>query len=264
MKKLTTKELFKSRWKIRKYIRRKPNGCLEYVGPPRGGSVGNPVISVKTGKRKNKTVHLRTWVYEQYHGPIPKGMYPRMQCGNFRCMEHRHVRLQRGFSSYRPKKNEYIVRLSRVAIRNILYYKGRVPSTVLGSVTRLPPQSIWLIWRGKSYSSMTPEPHWHPNAAFETQVENACLTNKTIYLGTRSMEIAINDVLRSSLAQNQKNLVLRLIAGEPSTHVSLSLGKSFAGVLFLYRRALSVINQQIGNKRWIRLASENRILPWIK
>ena len=263
MKKQITKDIFKERWKLRRYLRRKPNGCLEYVGPNRGGSEGNPLLSIKNKNGKGSSIHLRTWVWIKHGGQIPEGLYPHMRCNNYRCIEYRHMELLKDHRAYRHKKNEFLVRLPIGKIRNILYYKGKVPGTVIGKVTNLPPHSVQGIWHNKQLSSiLSDKPGWRPNLAFETLVETACIPKHTVYLGKRLLEVAKTDIGRSRLNSKQKDLALAIVSGETAASIAGKIHKTFGGVLFLYRKAMVALYRENDGKRWIRIASKDRIRKW--
>jgi hypothetical protein len=156
-----------------------------------------------------------------------------------------------------------LLRLPIGKIRNILYYKGKVPGTIIGKVVNLPQHSVWCIWNNKQLNVKVPiKPYWRPNPAFATLVENACIPKHTIYLGTRLPEVAKDNIARSHLTIEQKDLVLAIVSGETSESIARKIGKTFAGVLFLYRKGMVVLYREIGGKRWIRIASKYRIRKW--
>jgi hypothetical protein len=256
------KDIFKRRYAIRKWMKQKSNGCLEYVGPQRGRSIGNPLISINSGRT---TTHLRRWVWEQHHGPLPRGKFIRMRCNNSRCHKPSHMIITNIYphaNSYGPKKNEFIVRCSPEEIRTMRYYRGKVSGEIIAHLMGMKYTSVWSLWRSTCNPKISTLKGWRPSNTFDRRVEDASLSGQNIYLGLQSLHIAKQDIARSRLSPAHKELITRMIQGKKASALAKELKLSHMGVLYVYRRALLSIYGEVGERRWIHLASLGRIHRW--
>lgn len=255
-------DIFKRRYAIRKWMVKKSNGCLEYVGPPRGRSVGNPLISIHWGRA---TTHLRRWVWEQHHGPLPKGKFIRMRCNNSRCHEPSHMIITNIYphaNSYGPKKNEFIVRLSPEEIRTMRYYRGKVSGEIISQLMGMNKTSAWSLWRSTCNPKISTPKGWRPSSTFDRRVEDASISCQMIYLGPQTLRAAKQDIARSRLSPAHKKLIIRMIRGEKASSLAKELKLSHMGVLYVFRRSLLSVYGEVGNRRWVYLASRGRIHRW--
>jgi len=60
-------------------------GCLSWLGATTG-------FGYAVAKREQKTVFLHKFVYEQEHGPVPKGYVVTHTCPNPECLEITHLK----------------------------------------------------------------------------------------------------------------------------------------------------------------------------
>jgi hypothetical protein len=256
-------DIFRRRYTIRKWMRRnRTNGCLEYIGPLRGRIAGNPLISISSGRA---TTHLRRWVWEITHGPLPKGKYVRMTCNNNRCHEPSHMSIVKEHphgDSYGPKKTEFIVRLSAEQIRSIRYYKGIVSGSLIAQIVGMKKTSVWTLWISVCNAQIITPKGWHPSKAFDRRVEDESISFADIYLGPQTLRNAKKDIDQSHLSAPHKILLTRMIEGEKAFTLTKELKLSYNGVLYIFRRSLLTVHREVGNRRWIFLASKGRIHHW--
>jgi hypothetical protein len=243
--------LFSRRQSILKDLRRTKDGCLEYVGPQKGGSVGNPLVGIEGGK---STVHLRKWIWEQNNGPLKKGTYVRMTvCGNRKCHEYRHMTVVTSHRPYGPYRSEYVSRIPEDQIREIRYFQGKVPASVISKVFGIRAHVISGIWRSTSAGKVALPRGWKPGRSVIERVEREAQQVWTVYLGPEKMEMAIRDINSSELGGRDKKIVLDVVSGKTTSVLGRKFGLSAAGIRYVYNKALRHLEDKYGKNQWIML-----------
>jgi hypothetical protein len=257
-KKIPFDELFRGRRALKKYLRRAPNGCLIYHGPMKGRTPGNPLVGVNGGKT---TESLRSWIWREHNGKRPRGVFLWMTCGNGMCFEYDHMEPRRGARPrYAPMRSEYLVRCTPLQIRTALYFKGKLSQTVLGRLVGLRPEVVFGICERSAVHAKIKTPKgWQPDKVVIRKAETEALTQRKIYLGPKSLREALEDIERSSLDPDRKQLAVRFIQGETTKKLHGDFRLSQGGVMYVYRRTLADLYRELGYRPWMRLASKGVI-----
>jgi hypothetical protein len=265
-KKIPDKDLFRQRhaknkyYSVMKYLRHRRNGCLEYVRSNKGRSSGTQILpKMGIGGGKN-TQSLRTWIWERHNGPLRKGTYLKMSCGNRMCFEYNHIITSNSRTGYQTKGLEFFTRFTKYQIRTILFLKGKVPASVVSSQIGLNPEVVRRIWNECecNKSIITPK-DWRPHKVIIQKIEKAALSNGKIFLGPWSLSKAKGDIYRSGITPEKKQLVERMISGEGTKTLSAEFKLSRLGVLYVFRRALADLYKEFGYRPWMLMASKGVI-----
>jgi hypothetical protein len=265
-KKIPINVLFQKRnskekyYSVKKYLRRARNGCLVYVQANKGGSSRTsiyPRMGISGGKN---TQSLRTWIWERHNGPLPRGTYLQMSCGNRMCFEYSHVTTSKTRPGYPTKRLEYYKRFTKYQIRTIMFLKGKVSASIASSQIGLHAEIVRRMWNESEWNKgiITPK-GWRPNKVIIRMIERAALSSEKIYLGPWSLNQAKSDIYRSGISPEKKQLLERMISGEGTKTLSAEFKLSRSGVFYVFRRALADLYKEIGYRPWMLLASKGVI-----
>jgi hypothetical protein len=265
-KKIPINVLFRKRnskekyYSIKKYLRRARNGCLIYVRSNKGGSSLTPIyprMGISGGKN---TQSLRTWIWERHNGPLPRGTYLQMSCGNQKCFEYSHLTTSKTRPEYPAKRLEYYKRFTKYQIRTIIFLKGRVSASIASSQIGLNAEIVRRIWNESEWNNgIITTKGWRPNKVIIRMVERAALSSGKIFLGPWSLSQAKSDIYRSGISSEKKQLLERLISGEETKALGVEFKLSRSGIFYVFRRALADLYKEIGYRPWMLLASRGVI-----
>jgi hypothetical protein len=245
----------------KRLVRNPQTGCLEYTGPSRP-IVGNPILY---NHREKTTIHLRRYLGIRYFGDIPKGRFFRMKCKNRLCHSKRHMSISTSHANYTPASNQYLVRFNKKTLSSILYFDGKASRSVVAKAFSLPVETITGIWTSRSLHPLRPNTSWRPSSILEQRVENSSIhQGPQFYLSPESREQAHKDVRSSDLPPLTRRIANLMIEGEPISLIAGRVHRSKSGVNYFFRRGLVSIRNTKGNRRWIRIASRDRISAWRK
>jgi hypothetical protein len=124
--------------------------------------------------------------------------------------------------------------------------------------------SVCYLWNSTCKSKISIPKGWHPSQDFDRRVEDASIKFGKLYLGTRSIQLARQDVARSRLLTQEKDIITRVLDGEKTLVISKNLKLSNSGVWYIFKKALLSLYMELGDRRWIYLASKGHIYRWYK
>jgi hypothetical protein len=253
------KELFHDHPSLKGRLKREgKTGCLIYIGPQRGHVLGNPLIHISGEKR---CMLLRRLMWEKYYGHLPKGKHIRMRCNQY-CHEITHMYLYNVNAPYRPMPIEYINRIDEKILIAIRYYKGKVSPAAIAKVFSLEKTIILGIWVSKSNYMVSVPPKWYPDPKLESNVEEASMETFKRYLCSTTLKKAFEDTEKSHLEPELKKVVFWSLKGDSTRAISLRLGRTKGGILYMQRRGLVNLYRELGDLRWIKLFSRGNIYRW--
>lgn len=71
-------------------IKKAPNGCIEWTGGLNGVGYGQFYVG-RTSLNQTGKSYAHRWSYENFVGPIPKGMFLDHLCRNRKCVNPEHL-----------------------------------------------------------------------------------------------------------------------------------------------------------------------------
>jgi hypothetical protein len=245
----------------KRLVRNPRTDCLEYTGPSRP-IVGNPILYNHQGRT---TIHLRRYLGLRYFGAIPKKRYFRMTCNNRLCHSRRHMSVSTSHANYTPAPKQYLVRFDRNILASILYFHGKASRSIVAKAFSLQPEVIAGIWTSRSLFFLRPKKSWMPSPLLEQRVENASIREgQQFYLSPTSRDQAQRDIQSSNLPPLTKRVVTLMVDGYKIAIIAGRIHRSESGTKYIFRRGLVHIYRIKGNRRWIRIASRDRISAWRK
>ena len=244
---------------LRSRLKRNPStGCLEYIGPKRGPSSGNPQLIITTPRGKKTSILLRRWVWLSHKKTIPTGKYTIMSCRNYRCVEFKHQYLGKMSSKYRlylPDANKYLTPDVVIALR---YFEGTVPPIMLARCfPRVSIDKIRKVLKHETFPEISVPKGYRPPLVLIQKLESLSSRRAHYrrFIGPMTIQIAIKDIAQSNLTPRERKILRQYVQSVSVNVISKVEGVTRTRIYFIIHAALQKVQKELGNRRWITLLS---------
>jgi hypothetical protein len=229
------------------------SGCLEYFGPLRGRSLGNPLMLSHSHEKKS-SILLRRWVWQQHHGPLLSKQFVFMNCKNFRCHAIAHMKVVTRYQPYRNNPRLSTDVFNRSTILIVRFFKDAIPKNALARWFQMSVPDIRAIWDNRIFPEYQLTTKYMPNQRWIHRAEQFSANSLSgHYLGPNNRKIALRDIEASNLSKLAKKRLQLYIQGEDYVGIAKLSFRDYSSVRESIQNGLLRLSHEYGPREWLSL-----------